>query len=44
MFVGRMRELKNYNYSTIANQIEFAVFYGRRKGGKTTLINEFIKG
>jgi AAA+ ATPase superfamily predicted ATPase len=38
MFVGRERELERY-YKQDAFQ--FAVFYGRRRVGKTTLINKF---
>ena len=43
MFVGRTRELKKLQSLYNSNQFEFAVFYGRRRVGKTTLINEFIK-
>lgn len=43
MFVGRERELKKLHSLYNSNQFEFAVFYGRRRVGKTTLINEFIK-
>ena len=43
MFVGRLRELKKLQSLYNSNQFEFAVFYGRRRVGKTTLINEFIK-
>lgn len=43
MFIGRERELKKLNTLYKSNQFEFAVFYGRRRVGKTTLINEFIK-
>lgn len=41
MFVGRQRELKKLNEMYIGSHFEFAVFYGRRRVGKTTLINEF---
>lgn len=43
MFVGRERELKKLNSLYKSDQFEFAVFYGRRRVGKTTLIKEFIK-
>lgn len=43
MFVGRERELKKINLMYQSNQFEFAVLYGRRRVGKTTLIREFMK-
>ena len=43
MFVGRERELSALNSMYLSNQFEFAVIYGRRRVGKTALINEFIK-
>jgi AAA+ ATPase superfamily predicted ATPase len=43
MFIGRQRELKSLNEKYKNGQFEFAVIYGRRRVGKTTLINEFIK-
>ena len=43
MFVGRERELKKMNALYDSGHFEFAVFYGRRRVGKTTLIKEFIK-
>ena len=42
MFIGRKRELKKLNTLYKSDQFEFVVFYGRRRVGKTTLINEFI--
>lgn len=42
MFVGRTRELQKLNSLYENNHFEFAVFYGRRRIGKTTLIKEFI--
>lgn len=42
MFIGRSRELNKLNTLYNSDQFEFAVFYGRRRVGKTTLINEFI--
>lgn len=43
MFVGRKRELKKLNEMYARSSFEMAVFYGRRRVGKTTLINEFCK-
>ena len=43
MFVGRSKELKKLQKLYESESFQFAVFYGRRRGGKTTLINEFIK-
>lgn len=44
VFIGRERELERLNARYQSNQFEFAVFYGRRRVGKTTLIKEFIQG
>lgn len=43
MFVGREQELNKLNRMYSSNQFEFAVIYGRRRVGKTTLIREFCK-
>jgi len=43
MFVGRETELKKLNDMYNGDSFEFAVIYGRRRVGKTTLIKEFIK-
>ena len=43
MFVGRTRELDNLNKRYESGKFEVAIIYGRRRVGKTTLINEFIK-
>lgn len=43
MFVGRDQELKKLNEMYKSNSFEFGVFYGRRRVGKTTLINQFCK-
>ena len=43
MFIGRKRELDNLNKRYENGKFEFAVMYGRRRVGKTTLINEFVK-
>ena len=44
MFVGRTRELDKLNKMYGSGQFEFAVLYGRRRVGKTTLIREVIEG
>ena len=43
MFIGREHELFNLNKLYKSDKFEFAVIYGRRRVGKTALINEFIK-
>lgn len=42
MFIGREKELKALNDLYTSDKFEFAVIYGRRRVGKTALINEFI--
>lgn len=44
MFVGRDKEMNVLEALYQKDSFEFAVIYGRRRVGKTTLINEFIKG
>lgn len=44
MFIGRERELEALEMLYASGKFEFAVIYGRRRVGKTTLINEFIRG
>ena len=44
MFIGRKTELNGLNNSYKKNSFQFPVIYGRRRVGKTTLINEFCKG
>lgn len=44
MFVGRQTELRKLQEMYETDQFQMAVFYGRRRVGKTTLINEFCKG
>ena len=44
MFVGRKYELDNLNKSYDRGIFQFPVIYGRRRVGKTTLINEFCNG
>lgn len=43
MFIGRKRELQALEKMYLSEQFEFVVIYGRRRVGKTALINEFIK-
>ena len=43
MFIGREQELKRLNRMYESEKLEVAVIYGRRRVGKTTLINEFCK-
>ena len=42
MFIGRESELKTLNTLYHSDRFEFVVIYGRRRVGKTALINEFI--
>ena len=42
MFIGRERELDALNKLYASDKFEFAVIYGRRRVGKTALINQFI--
>lgn len=43
MFIGRNRELNKLNELYHTSVFQFPVIYGRRRVGKTALINEFIK-
>ena len=43
MFIGRNRELNKLNKMYQSEIFEFAVLYGRRRVGKTTLIREFMR-
>ncbi|MHB1452665.1 MAG: ATP-binding protein [Saccharofermentanales bacterium] len=43
MFIGREKELKNLNNLYDTDKFQFPVIYGRRRVGKTALINEFVK-
>lgn len=42
MFIGRERELQALTRLYQSGKFEFAVIYGRRRVGKTALINQFI--
>ena len=44
MFIGRENELKFLNDAYFSNKAEFIILYGRRRIGKTELLNEFAKG
>lgn len=44
MFIGRERELQILEKLYEGESFECVVIYGRRRVGKTTLINEFVKG
>ncbi|MCD8329944.1 MAG: ATP-binding protein, partial [Lachnospiraceae bacterium] len=44
MFIGRARELEALNRLYQSDRFEFAVIYGRRRVGKTALINHFLQG
>ncbi len=43
MFVGRQPELQKLNNLYATDKFQLAVIYGRRRVGKTTLINQFVK-
>lgn len=43
MFLCREKELKELNHRYQSDEMEFIVIYGRRRVGKTALINEFCK-
>ncbi len=44
MFIGREKELDALQRLYASDRLEFAVIYGRRRVGKTAIINEFVKG
>jgi len=44
MFIGRENELDKLNRMYNSDKFESVIIYGRRRVGKTTLINEFCKG
>lgn len=43
MFIGRDKELNELNKLYQSDKFEFVVIYGRRRVGKTALINQFIQ-
>lgn len=43
MFIGRERELADLNAMYLEDHFQMFVLYGRRRVGKTTLLNEFCK-
>ncbi len=43
MFIGRERELTTLENQYNSGKFEFTVIYGRRRVGKTAIINEFVK-
>ncbi len=43
MFIGREREVNSLEKLYASDKFEFAVIYGRRRVGKTALINHFIR-
>lgn len=43
MFIGREKELSELNKLYESGRFEFVVIYGRRRVGKTAIINQFIK-
>ena len=43
MIIGRENELKTLKNIFKKNKFECLIMYGRRRVGKTTLINEFVK-
>ena len=44
MFIGREKEILALDRLYTSDKFEFAVLYGRRRVGKTAIINEFITG
>jgi len=42
-FIGRQKELSALNEWYSSDRFEFVVIYGRRRVGKTALLNEFLK-
>lgn len=44
MFIGREKELTQLQKLYNSDKFQFAVIYGRRRVGKTAIINEFVKG
>ncbi|MDR0445672.1 MAG: ATP-binding protein [Oscillospiraceae bacterium] len=44
MFIGRKAEIEALNKAYNRDGFQFAVIYGRRRVGKTALVNEFARG
>lgn len=44
MFIGRQRELQALTQRYVRDGFEFPVIYGRRRVGKTRLLQEFMQG
>lgn len=44
MFIGREKEILALDRLYTSDKFEFAVLYGRRRVGKTAIINEFVTG
>ena len=44
VFIGREKELNDLNTLYRQDKFQLFVLYGRRRVGKTTLLNEFCKG
>ena len=44
MFIGRVSEMNELEQRWQRGQFEFGVVYGTRRIGKTTLLQEFVKG
>lgn len=42
MFIGRTKELTTLDKLYYSNKFEFIVIYGRRRVGKTAIINQFM--
>ncbi len=43
-FIGRKKELEFLNFTYKSNKKEFGVIYGKRRIGKTAIIEEFVEG
>ncbi|MCM1534210.1 MAG: hypothetical protein NC099_06125, partial [Corallococcus sp.] len=43
MFIGRENEIKDLNELYFEDKFQLFILYGRRRVGKTTLLNEFCK-
>ena len=43
VFIGREKELNDLHEMYVQDRFQLFVLYGRRRGGKTTLLNEFCK-